>query len=196
MNKFLKLFFLTSMFSCGFIFCHALATTTSSTTSTTSIPGGPVNVNVDSLEKNSSGIPIVNPEQVNNEDDLKVLQNNYKILNPNIDNIYTNTNTDGTMEIVVIYKHPGNFLGILPSSFKTTTTVSSSPNNIPSVESRNSFWSSLVADKKINKERIISRISNNQIIKNEMKINITPVSAARVMQAIIFELDQEELLFS
>jgi hypothetical protein len=151
------------------------------------------NVYINNLYKNSQDVAVTSAEQVGTEDDLAILEDNFKILNPNISNISSVTNTDGSTNFTVEYKHPGKFLGLIPGSFKTITTVQTSTNGVPSIDTTFSIWSSLVSEKKFDKEKIISQLQNDPTIQNNLEMNASPAAKARVVEAIVSILDKNEL---
>lgn len=188
-NLFKYLLFSTLTISFG------LASVVSGLESTTTTATSVMNMNADisKLYKSENNVAVVSPDQVSTEDDLNILEKNYAILNPNITNIRANTNSDGTTDYTIEYKHPGKFLGLVPGSYKTTTLLQTTANGIPNIDSTLSVWSSLVSDKTFNREKIIDDLKNNSTIQSEAKVNASPSSRAKVIEAMIAVLQENEL---
>jgi hypothetical protein len=167
-------------------------TSTKSTTSPTIVPNP--NITNSNLETNSAGIAIISSEQVVTEEDLEVFEDNMKILNPNIGLILTDTDQDGMVTISVDYIHPGKFLGV-PVTYRSITTVMSTTttNSLPYIDSRFSFLSSFVSDKKVDNQKIIDRVASNPIVQTETTPDASPRAQARIAEAIATELDQNEM---
>lgn len=139
---------------------------------------------------------ITRPDQVTSEEDLQAYAENIDILNEKIEGVTATTNANGSVEISVTYVHPGKFLGLFSANLKIINTVYSTAGGIPEVESKSSFWSGLVASgntTNIDYSSIESRIKNNDIVLNETKVNATPQAKARVIEAMVSELNKLEL---
>lgn len=175
--------FLSAFFTLNTIF----AQTTSNSTTT---------VSQDDLETNDSGAIITRPDQVVTESDLQIFADNIEILNEKISEVTATTNPDGSIEISVSYVQPGRFLGLFPANLKIINTVYSTPAGIPEVDSKSSFWSGLVSSgntTNIDYSSIETRIKNNQVVLNETKVNATPQAKARIIEAVVSELNKLEL---
>ena len=147
------------------------------------------------LNKNSAGVAIVRPDQVTTEEDLQTYSRNIPLMNEKIGDIFATTNSDGSVVITVDYIHPGRFLGLFSANFKIINKINSSTAGVPSVTSRPSFWSGLVSGNNtdIDYTNIESRLMNNEIILNETKPNATPLAKARVIEAVVNELNKLQL---
>lgn len=188
----MKKYLSTTFVLFGFLPFLVLAQGSEGTDSQQTINQNP-NLDVKNLYKNSQNVAVTTAEQVGTEDDLSVLEENFKILNPNVSNISSVTNTDGSTNFTVEYKHPGKFLGLISGSFKTITAVQTNTNGIPNIDTTFSLWSSLVSEKKFDKEKIISELQTDPIIQNYAKVNASPAAKARVVVAIVSILDKNEL---
>lgn len=139
---------------------------------------------------------ITRSDQVTTEEDLQAFAENIEILNEKIEDVTATTNPDGSTEISVSYVLPGRFLGLFPANLKIINTVYSTPADVPEVNTSPSFWSGLVSSgntTNIDYSSIETRIKNNQVVLNETKVNATPQAKARVIEAVVSELNKLEL---
>ena len=88
----------------------------------------------------------------------------------------------------VVYRHKGKFLGFIPVTFTSTTSVESQADATVRVRSNASWWTFLVVQKNYTKAGVESKIKNNAKVQANAKINASAQAKAEVAEAVIAEV--------
>lgn len=137
---------------------------------------------------NSKGVIVSTSSEVNNEEDLEVFSDNMEVKNESVSKVDFDNGNNGDVEVKVVYKHQGKFLGFIPVTIKSKTVVEASNDNETKVNSRLAWWSFLVAGENYSEEELESKIKNNTRIMASAKANVNASTKAEIAEAVIAEV--------
>ena len=142
------------------------------------------------LRLNSSGVAITSSSQVNSESDLEVFSANASIKESSVSrvDIDSDDNNEET-DVKVVYRHEGKFLGFIPVTIKSTTTVAAEADNETTVRSKMAWWGFLVTGTNYSRADMESRVRNNTTVQANAKANASAQAKASVAEAVIAELE-------
>ena len=141
------------------------------------------------LQVNALGIMITSPAEVNSEEDLHVFSSNVALKNSAVAEVSASPQNTPEEKITVVYKHEGKFLGFIPVTIKSTTSIKARGDGKIEVTSTLPWWSLFVAGENYNKADLESRIKNDAKIRANASVHASARAKAQVAEAVITELE-------
>ena len=164
-------------------------TSDNSTSSDASLDSN-ANAGVDVSGNTSGGrLEIMSSTQISSEADLEAFATNIASEDSEVASVDTDSGSEDESKVSVAYRHRGKFLGFIPVTYKSFTTVTAKADAEVDVSSRASWWTFLVVKEDYSEAELESQIRNSATVQANATAQADARAKARIAEAVIAELE-------
>jgi|SRR3989344_5738237 len=126
--------------------------------------------------------------QVNSDADLEIFSENIVAENDGVAKVKISSEGEEESQVIVFYKQHGKLFGFIPVTIRSKTVVESDRDSEVIVKSSLSWWGFLVAKADYNKAELESKIRDNLVVRENIKVDASASAKARVAEAVVTEI--------